>query len=93
MKLLGLTIDKKLDFRIHINNICRVASAKLKGLGGIRIRLNLSQTKNLCNSFILSSSTIVAFSVCSVMFCSRMLQNKINQIPKRALQIVLTIRI
>ena len=36
MKLLRLTIDNKLKFGIHINNICRVASAKIKGLGRIR---------------------------------------------------------
>ena len=27
VKLLGLTIDNKLKFGIHINNICKVASA------------------------------------------------------------------
>ena len=30
VKLLGLTIDNKLNFEIHINNICKVASAKIK---------------------------------------------------------------
>ena len=33
VKLLGLTIDHKLNFDIHINNLWKVASAKLKGLG------------------------------------------------------------
>ena len=32
VKLLGLTIDNNLNFGIHINNICKVASAKIKGL-------------------------------------------------------------
>ena len=54
VKLLGLTIDNKLNFLIHISNICKVASAKIKGLGRIRNRLNLSQVKTLYNSFILS---------------------------------------
>ena len=85
MKLLGLTIDNKLNFEIHINNICKVASAKIKGLGRIRNRLNLSQAKILYNSFILSQ-----FNYCCLvwMFCSKTLQNKINQIQKRALRIV-----
>ena len=85
MKLLGLTIDNTLNFRIHINNICKVASAKIKGLGRIRNRLNLSQAKILYNSFILSQ-----FNYCCLvwMFCSKTLQNKINQIQKRALRIV-----
>ena len=30
VKLLGLTFDNKLNFGIHINNICKVASAKIK---------------------------------------------------------------
>ena len=85
VKLLRLTIDNKLDFGIHINNICKVASVKIKGLGRIRNKLNLSQAKILYNSFILSQ-----FNYCCLvwMFCSKTLQNKINQIQKRALCIV-----
>ena len=85
MKLLGLTIDNKLNFEIHINNICRVASAKIKDLGKIRNRLNLSQAKIIYNSFILSQ-----FNYCCLvwMFCSKTLQNKLNQIQKRALRVV-----
>ena len=85
MKLLGLTIDNKLNFGSHINNICKVASAKIKGLGRIRNRLNLSQAKILYNSFILSQFNYRCL-VC--MFCSKRLQNKINQMQKRALRIV-----
>ena len=60
VKLLGLIIDNNLNFGIHINNICKVASAKIKGLGRIRSRLNLSQATSCL------SSTIVALSGCSV---------------------------
>ena len=42
ISVLGLTIDNKLNFGIHINNMCKVASAKIKGLGRIKSRLNLS---------------------------------------------------
>ena len=75
MKLLGLTIDRKLNFGIHINNICKVASAKIKCFGRIKNRLNLSQAKILYNSFILSQ-----FNYCCLvwMFCSKTPQNKIN---------------
>ena len=85
VKLLGLTIDNKLNFGIHINNMCKVASAKIKGLGRIRSRLNLSQAKILHKPFILSQ-----FNYCCLvwMFYSKTLQNKINQIQKRALCIV-----
>ena len=42
VKLLELTIYNKLTFGVFINNICKVASAKIKGLGRIRSRLYLS---------------------------------------------------
>ena len=35
VKLLGLTIENKLNFGIHKNNICKVACAKIKDLGRI----------------------------------------------------------
>ena len=66
VKFLGLTIHNKLNFGIHISNICKAARAKIKNLVRIRNRLNLLQAKILHNSFILSCSTIVAFSGCSV---------------------------
>ena len=79
VKLLGLTIDNKLNFGIHINNICKVASAKIKGSGRIRCRLNLSQAKILYNSFILSQ-----FNCCCLvwMFCSKTLQKKLIKSKK-----------
>ena len=45
VKLLGSTIDNKLNFGIHINNVCKVASAKIKGLGRIRNRSKHYKTK------------------------------------------------
>ena len=62
-----------------------MASAKIKGLGRIRSRLNLSQANILYNSFILSQ-----FNYCCLvwMVCSKTLQSKINQIQRRALRIV-----
>ena len=71
MKLLGLTIDNKLNFGIHINNIRKVASAKIKGLRRIKSRLNLSPAKILYNSFILSQFN---YRCLVWMFCSKTLQ-------------------
>ena len=59
VKLLGLVIGNKLNFNIHINGV--VTSAKLKGLGRIRDRLNVSQARMLYNSLILSQ-----FDYCSL---------------------------
>ena len=38
VKLLSLKVDTKLNFGIHIINICKAASTKIKGLGRIRSR-------------------------------------------------------
>ena len=45
VKLLGLTIDNIFNFGILINNLFKVANAKIKYLERIRNRLNLSQAK------------------------------------------------
>ena len=62
-----------------------MANAKTKALGRIRNRLNLSQAKILYNSFILSQ-----FNYCCLvwMFCSKTLQNKMNQMQKKAIRTV-----
>ena len=74
-----LVTNNKLNLGVHINNIGKVASAKIKGLGKTRSRLNLSQAKILYNSFILSQ-----FNYCCLvwMFCSKTLRNKSN--PKKS---------
>ena len=46
--------------------MCKVASVKIKGLGRIRNKLNLSQAKILYTLLSCLSSTIVALSGCSV---------------------------
>ena len=83
--LLGWTIYNKLNFRIRISNICEMARAKVEVLGRIRNRFNLSQAKISYNSFILSQFNNCCFVW---MFHCKTLQNKINQIQKKALRIV-----
>ena len=61
-----LIIDNKMNFGININIICKVARAKVKGLGRIRIRLNLPNTKFYITSLSCLNSTIVALSGCFV---------------------------
>ena len=83
VKLLEFTIDNKLNFGIYINNIYKLVSAKIKGLGRIKNRLNSAQAKTFCNSFILSQ-----FNYCCFVWiiCRKTLKNKINQIRKRVLR-------
>ena len=71
MKLPGLTLKNKLNFESNINNACKVARAKIKGLATMRKRSNLSQAKILYNPFILSQFSyfeekFVLFNVVSV---------------------------
>ena len=50
--LLGITIDDKLSFKTHIENICRKAKYKLHALQRIRKYLSTDKAKTLCNAFI-----------------------------------------
>ena len=76
-KLLGLTIDHKLNFDIHINNLCKVASAKFKDLERIWKRINKSvlQPREVYNSFILFQ-----FNYCFLIWiiCNKNLQSAIS---------------
>ena len=48
--LLGITIDDKLSFKTHIENICRKAKYKLHALQRIRKYFSTDKTNVLCNA-------------------------------------------
>ena len=50
--LLGITIDKKLTFKQHVENLCRKAQYKLHALRRIRKFLTSEKAKILGNAFI-----------------------------------------
>ena len=50
--LLGITIDKKLTFKQHIENLCRKGQCKLHALRRIRKFLTIKKAKILSNAFI-----------------------------------------
>ena len=50
--LLGVVIDKSLDFKKHIDNFVRKAQYKLHALRRIRKFLNVEKAKELVNAFI-----------------------------------------
>ena len=85
IRLLGLTIDSKLNFNTHVESLCKKASQKVKALFRIRRYLNVAHSKLLCNTYILST-----FNYCPLiwMFGSKLGNNKINQVHKRALRAV-----
>ena len=85
VKLLGVTIDNKVNFTEHINVICKKASQKLHALARIAKYMNFDKLKIIMKAFFESQ-----FSYCPLiwMFHSRTLNNKINKLHERALRIV-----
>ena len=84
-KLLGVTIDAKLSFEKHIEQIYPKARAKLKALARIAPLINIKEKKVLMKAFFMAQ-----FSYCLLtwMFHSRKLNNKINKLHERCLRIV-----
>ena len=85
VELLGVSIDNKLSFSNHINNLCKTANNKLCAIIRLRKYLSTSQTKLLINSYVLSY-----FSYCPLiwMFCHKKDMALINKLHKRALKTV-----
>ena len=52
VKLLGVTIDNKLDFNAHVTNTCKKASLKLHALARISHLMNKNKLRNLMKAFI-----------------------------------------
>ena len=84
-KLLGITIDKNLNFNAHIANLCKTANQKVSALARIAKLLPFKRKRILFKAFIESQ-----FSYCPLvwMFCSRQMNRKINHVHERALRIV-----
>ena len=84
-KLLGVTIDAKLSFEKHMEQIYAKASAKSKVLTIIAPFINLNKKKVLMKAFFMTQ-----FNYCPLiwMFHSRNLNNKINKLHERCLRTV-----
>ena len=85
VRLFGIDIDTNLSFSGHIESICKKAGKKLNALSRQCTILPLNKRKILMSAFFISQ-----FSYCPLvwMFCSRGLNNKINSLHYRSLQIV-----
>ena len=55
VELLGITLDKNISFKRHIQNICRKANTKTKALLRIRKCLTLEQAQVLAEAYISSN--------------------------------------
>ena len=84
-KLLGVTIDKNLNFNSHLSILCKKDGQKFTALARIAKLLPFHKRRILLKSFIESQ-----FSHCPLvwMFCSRQMNRKINRIHERALRLV-----
>ena len=84
-KLLGVTIDAKLSFEKHIEQICVKAWEKLKGLARVAPSKNIQKKKVLIKAFF-----TIQFSYCPLiwMFHSRKPSSKIKKLHERCLRIV-----
>ena len=85
VKLLGITLDNKLNFNKHVSNICKKASQKLHALARISNYMCQKKLRILMKAFIESQ-----FGYCPIiwMFHSRTLNNRINRLHERALRLV-----
>ena len=81
-KLLGVTIDRKLNFNEYVTNLCNKASKKIQALARI---LPQTQKLLLMNAYFMSQ-----FGCCPLVWMnhSRTPNNRINGLHKRALSLV-----
>ena len=74
VELLGITLDKNINFKQHMQNICRKANNKTKALLLITKFLNLEQAEVLAEAYISSN---VKYCPLIWMFCGKMSDNLI----------------
>ena len=85
VELLGIKIDKNLNFTEHVTKLCKKGNQKLHALARISKYLNKDKLKILMKAFVISQ-----FNYCPLtwMFHNRTLNNKINKLHERALRLV-----
>ena len=82
---LGINIDNKLNFKSHINILCKKAAGQLNAISRIGNGIGKEAKKVLIQSFILSN-----FNYCPLvwMHCSNESINKVEKIQERALRLL-----
>ena len=81
IKVLGVTLDDKLNFDAHVSNICRKASLQINALKRISKYLNEESRILVYKSFISSN-----FNYCPVswIFCGKKNSLKLEKLQERA---------
>ena len=85
VEVLGITIDRNLNFKGHIKKLCRILGQKLSTLLRISSHINTEKKSLLYKSMIKSQ-----FFYCPLvwMFCFRQSNNLINKVHERALKLI-----
>ncbi len=85
VKVLGVNLDRNLNFDLHISELCKKAARQLNVLGRLRKFLDEKSKLLVFKSFILSH-----FNYCSIIwhFCSEANTQKMEKIQERALRFV-----
>ena len=61
MKLLGLHLDGKLNFNMHISNICKSAANQVNALFRLKKFMNFDEKKILINSYFYGQLQLLSF--------------------------------
>ncbi len=83
VKLLGITVDDKLKFDIHINALCKKAVCQINVLYRFTGIFNVQEREKIYNTFILAN-----FNYCPIVwhFCGKVSTRKIEKTQERALR-------
>ena len=83
VELLGVHLDDKLNFNLHISNLCRSAANQLNALIRLKSYLSFNAKRVLISSYIISN-----FNYCPLVwiFSTAKSLNKIENLQKRALR-------
>ena len=84
-KLLGVTIDRHLNFNEHASNLHNTASLKTTALARVFLYMTLNQRRTLMKAYFMSQ-----FGYCPLVWMNhnRSLNNRINTLHERALHLV-----
>ena len=88
-KFFAIKIDNKLTIEEYVEGLCKKASQKVSTVARLSSLMRLEQRKRIVNSFI--TSRFSYYPLVS-MFHSRRLNNRINHIHERALQVIYLVK-